>query len=177
MFYVEHHMKHLVFALFLTILTTLASSCTKTDPHPEQRDEIYLDLVTEMDIATKAMEAEEKNLLSLKKELEKAVPQTGQVKYATLKVRNSEEMLNKLMQQKIYFDIKIERRKVYVMERYQESLKKDGRKWPDEEELAIYKSVTKFNREKIEYDKNKRMVKGKDVPRGTKVESDGQKSP
>lgn len=171
MFYVEHHMKHLVFALFLTILTTLASSCTKTEPNPELRDEIYLDLTTEMDIATKAMESEEKNLLSLKGELEKAVPQTGQVKYATLKVRSSEEALNRLMQQKIYFDIKIERRKIYVRERYLESLKEGGRKWPDDEELAVYKSVTKFNREKIEYDKNKRMVKGKDVPRGTKVES------
>lgn len=169
MFYVEHHMKHLVFALFLTILTTLASSCTKTDPHPEQKDEIYLDLATELDIANKALESEEKNLLNLRKELERAVPQTGQVKYATLKVRNSEQMVDKLKQQKIYFEIKMERRKSYVMQRYLESLKEGGRKWPDPEEVAIYKSVTKFNREKIEYEKNKRMVKG--VPRGTKVES------
>lgn len=170
-------MKHLVFALFLTILTTLASSCTKTDPHPEQRDEIFTDLTTELDIANKALEAEEKNLLNLKKELEKAVPQTGQVKYATQKVRNSEEMLNKILQQKIYFEIKLERRKHYVMERYLESLKEGGRKWPDPEEVAIYKSVTKFNREKIEFDKNKRMVKGKNVPRGTKVEASGPTSP
>lgn len=170
-------MKHLVFALFLTILNTFVSSCTKTDPHPELRDEIYADLTTELDIAKKALESEEKTLLSLKSELAKAVPQTGQVKYATHKVRKSEELLNKIAQQKVYFEIKLERRKLYVMDRYLESLKEGGRKWPDPEEIAIYKSVTKFNREKLEFDKNKRMVKGKDVPRGTKVESGGPKSP
>jgi hypothetical protein len=169
-------MKHLVFAFFLTILTTLASSCTKTDPHPELRDEIYKDLATELGIATKALEDEEKSLLSLRGELSKAVPQTGQIKYATLKVHKSEELVNKMLQQKIYFEVKMERRKVYVMDRYIESLRKNGRKWPDQEEIDIYKSVTKFNREKIEFDKNKRMVKGKDVPRGTKVESGDPKS-
>ncbi|MGZ3692372.1 MAG: hypothetical protein ACXVAX_12770, partial [Pseudobdellovibrio sp.] len=123
-------------------------------------------------------EAEEKNLAALKIELGKAVPQTGQIKYATKKVRSSEESLNELQQRKLYFEIKAERRKAYVEQRYSESLSKGGRPWPDKEEIEIYKSIAKFNKDKIEWDKNKGIRK--DVPRGTKVEAkkeEGGESP
>jgi len=120
-------MKSLILALFLLFI----SSCDKKDPHPEARDEIYTDLLLESDIANKAAEAEEKNLGAMKIELNKAVPQTGQIKYATKKVRSSEDTLNELQQRKFYFEIKAERRKAYVQQRYDESLTKGGRPWPD----------------------------------------------
>lgn len=157
-------MKILILALFLLSI----SSCNKSDPTPEVHDPIYTDLQTELDIAAKAAEAEEKNLEKLKKELDKAIPQTGQVKYATKKVRDSEERLNELSQQKTYFEIKIERRKYEVRQRYQESLKKGGRPWPDEKEIEMYKTVTAFYRDKLNWEKTK-GVKKKDVPRGTKT--------
>ena len=169
-------MKQLVFALFLTTLLALTTSCSKGDPNPEKKDEIYQDLLTELDIATKSLEAEEKNLINLQRELEKAVPQTGQIKFATKKVQASQAQIDVLTQQKRFFEIKLEMRKHYVQQRYQESLNKDGRPWPDQEELSLYKSIAKLNRDKLEYDRNKRMVKDKkegDVPRGTKVESGG----
>lgn len=156
-------MKIVILALFLIGI----SSCNKSDPTPETHDAIYLDLQSELDIATKSVEAEEKNLEKLKKELEKAIPQTGQVKYATKKVRDSEERLNELRQQKTYFEIKIERRKFEVRNRYQESLLKGGRPWPDQKEIEMYKTVTAFYRDKLQWEKTK-GVKKKDVPRGTK---------
>lgn len=157
-------MKTLILALFLISIT----SCNKSDPTPEIRDEIYTDLQTEFDIATKSLEAEEKSLEKLKKELDKAIPQTGQVKYATKKVRDSEDRLNELSQQKTYFEIKIERRKYEVRRRYQESLKKGGRPWPDAKEIEMYKTVTAFYRDKLHWEKTK-GVKKKDVPRGTET--------
>lgn len=155
-------MKILILALFLLSI----SSCNKSDPTPELHDPIYTDLQTEFDIAVKATEAEEKNLEKLQKELEKAIPQTGQVKYATKKVRDSEERLNELKQQKTYFEIKIERRKFEVRDRYAESLRKGGRPWPDQKEIDMYKTVTAFYRDKLAWEKTK-GVKKKDVPRGT----------
>ncbi len=154
-------MKLIIFALFLFFL-----GCTKVDPHPETRDEIYVDLGQELEIVTKALEGAEKNLLLAKDEMKKAIPQTGQIKYATKKLRNAEAYLAEMKQRKIFFDIKRERRKNYVQFRYQESLGSGGRPWPDQKEIEEYRTVVKFNRDKLEWDRNKGMRK--DVPRGTK---------
>jgi len=154
-------MKTIFFALFLFFL-----GCTKVDPHPENRDEIYSDLGSELEIATKTLEAAEKGLLSAQEEMKKAIPQTGQIKYATKKLRNAEAFLAEMKQRKIYFDIKRERRKAYVQFRYKESLSSGGRPWPDPKEIEEYKALTKFNREKLEWDRTKGTRK--DVPRGTK---------
>ncbi len=156
-------MKILILAIFLVSI----SSCDKVDRTPETRDEIYTDLQTELEIANKSLESEQKNLEKLKRELDKAIPQTGQVKYATKKVRDSEDRLNILAQQKTYFEIKIERRKFEVQQRYQESLKKGGRPWPDQKEIEMYKTVTAFYRNKLNWEKTKGVKK--DVPRGTKT--------
>ena len=154
-------MKCLFFALFALILT----SCTQADPHPESRDEVYQDLETELGIAEKAFDAEEKMQERLQADLGKVLPQTGQVKFATKKLRDSADRLNALSQQKLYFGIKLEQRKAYVQSRYHESLKDPNRPWPDEKELSMYRSVVKFNREKIAWEKNRGMKKA--VPRGT----------
>lgn len=157
-------MKYLIFAALALIL----NSCTQSDPHPESRDEIYHDLETELEIATKAIDAEEKLHDRLEADIRKALPQTGQIKYATKKLKDSADRLSALSQQKLYFGIKLEQRKAYVLSRYQESLKDKGKHWPDEEELAMYRSVVKFNRDKITWDKNKGMKKA--VPHGTAEE-------
>ena len=145
--------------------------CKKTDPAPELRDEIYKDLIIELDIAQKSIEAEEKNLLRLQADLKKAVPQTGQIKFATKKVRDSESRLDQLRQQKIFFEIKLERRKEEVRFKYAQSLKPNGPPWPDEKEIEMYKTITQFQRSKNQWEQTKGYKEDKNVPRGTKVES------
>lgn len=162
--------KLITLALFIITLV----GCQKTDPTPELRDEIYKDLQVELEIATKALEAEEKNLETLLKERQKAIPQTGQIKYANKKVYDSQERIEQIRQQKTYFEIKIETRKFEVRARYAESLKKGGRPWPDPKEVEMYKTVTEFYRNKINWEKTKGTKKN--VPRGTKVESGAEKA-
>lgn len=152
-------MKYLFFIAFALFLT----ACDKKNPTPELQDEIYKDLVQELDIASKVAEDQEKAIASLKKDQQTAVPQTGQVKYATKKVYDAEAKLEVMKQHKQFFEIKIELRKHEVRQRYEESLKEGGRPWPDPQEVATYKAVTKLQRDKIQYEKNG----GKVVPRGT----------
>jgi hypothetical protein len=161
MFYVEHHMK----CLIITIILLFFSSCESKNPNPERLDDVYLDLVAELDLASKALEAEEKHLASLIKERDMAIPQTGQIKYANKKISDSESKINSLKQQKLYFEIKIEQRIHDNKIAYEESLKKDGKPYPDKDEVALYKSVVKFQRDKLLWEKNKGIKK--DVPRGT----------
>ncbi|MEQ1722143.1 MAG: hypothetical protein ABL930_03145 [Pseudobdellovibrio sp.] len=154
-------MKCLIIAAFLLFF----SSCNQKNPNPERLDEVYLDLVTELDIASKSLEAEEKNLANLIKERDLAIPQTGQIKFANKKISDSEAKLNRLKQQKLYFEIKIEQRVRADKINYENSLKEGGKPYPDKDEISLYKSVVKFQREKLMWDKNKGIKK--DVPRGT----------
>lgn len=152
-------MKYLFFIAFALFLT----ACNKKNPTPELQDEIYKDLIQELDIATKALEEQEKTVASLEKEQQTAIPQTGQVKYATKKVYDAQAKVDVLKQQKQFFEIKIELRKHHVRQRYEESLRDGGRPWPDPEEVKTYKAVTKLHRDKIEHQRNG----GRVVPRGT----------
>lgn len=158
-------MKYLLFATLLAFFT----SCEPKNPHPELSDEIYKDLLVEKDIAAKALEAEIKNLNSLIKEKAQAVPQTGQIKYANKRINDAQAAVNKLAQQKLYFEIKIEQRIQHAQQMYAASLKPGGRPWPDAEEVGLYKSITKFQREKINWEKTKGVKKN--VPRGTETKA------
>lgn len=151
--------------LFLIIILAFFASCAKTVSNPETSDEIYRDLQQEFSIAAKSLEEEEKNLISLKKERGIAIPQTGQIKFSNKKVSDSEERLNQLKQQKLYFEIKLETRKEYVRDRYAESLRSGGRPWPDKNETDLYRAVMKFNKDKIAWEKEKGSKKP--VPHGT----------
>ncbi|MBC7464909.1 MAG: hypothetical protein H7256_02865 [Bdellovibrio sp.] len=147
---------------YLMILSLLLCfSCSKKDPHPESKDEIYSDLLAEQDIMTKSVDAAEKELVNMEKALKGAVPQTGQLKQMEIKFFESKNIFEKLKQQKQYFDIKVEERKQEVGLRYEESLTKSGRKWPDPKEIEIYKQRLKMYRDKIAWDKNKGIVKAK----------------
>ena len=154
MFHVEH-MKKIIFALFLSISL---QSCSKKDPNPEQKDEIYKDYLQEMDIANKSVESQEKEVEKLKTELNTTVPQTGQIKYAQKKYFEAEKLLEKFKQQRQFFQIKLEQRKQEVQNKYEESLT-GGKPFPDEEEIKNYRSTLKLQREKIIWDKNKGVKK------------------
>lgn len=154
-------MKCLIFVAFALFL----NSCTPNNTHPEQVDGIYKDLTAELGIAIKALDEEEKKLSGIVKEKELAVPQTGQIKFTNKKIADSLEKINVLKQHKQFFEIKVEQRLHRAQVKYQESLQSGGKPWPDPEEAALYNSVTKFQRDKIAWDKNKGMKKL--VPRGT----------
>lgn len=152
---------------YLILLSALLCfSCSKRDPHPELKDEIYSDLLAEQDIMAKSVDAAEKELAELEKTVKTAVPQTGQARSFDAKYFEAKNALEKMKQQRQYFDIKVEERKLDVQDRYNESFTKNGRKWPDPAEVATYKAKLKLYRDKIAWEKNKGMIKN-NVPRGT----------
>lgn len=150
-----------MFKFLLVLSALLCFSCSKKDPHPESKDEIYADLLAEQDLMAKAVDAAEKELQGKEKDLKSAVPQTGQLKQLEMMYFEAKNAFDKLKQQKQYFDIKVLERQQEVQLRYEESLTKGGRKWPDPQETAQYKLKLKLYREKITWDNNKGIVKPK----------------
>ena len=161
MFYVEHIMKCLIYIAVMVILT----ACAQKDPNPELLDGIYKDLVAELDLARRSLELEEKSLLDLVKEKSIAIPQTGQIKFAIKKISDAEEKIMIMKQRVIFFEISVAQRVGLARIKYGESLRTGGKPWPDKEEVALYNSATKFQRDKLEWERNRGIKKI--VPRGT----------
>lgn len=177
MFYVEH-MKNTNLKTLLLILCCLSLffsvSCNKRDPNPELSDAIYADLKNELDIAQKNLATEESQNAKARAELDKVVPQTGQVKYASKRFFESNNNLNLYKQQVKYFEIALELRKNEAKSRYLESLTKTGRPWPDDKEIEDYKIRLKLQKAKLLWGKKpdplEKTKDAKDVPRGTSGE-------
>lgn len=152
------HVEHMKIAVILLYFLILSVGCNKKDPNPEQKDEIYKDYMQELEIANKSVEAQEKEVEKLRLELNVAVPQTGQIKYAQKKFFEAEKVLDKFKQQRQFFQIKLEQRKADVQQKYDASLN-GGKPFPDEEEIKNYQSTLKLQREKIRWDKTKGVKK------------------
>lgn len=162
MFHVEQ-MKNINFLSLLCIILVSGASCTKRINNPELNDVIYTELTKELSLSVKQetdlVKQLEKDTLIYKK----TVPQEGNSTTNRNKMNTTENLLDIIRQQKKFFEIKIEQRKNYVQERYNESLRKDGRPWPDEKEEQDYKIRLKLQRDKFSWD-------SQNVPRGTNKE-------
>jgi hypothetical protein len=135
-------------------------SCQKVDETPESSDSVYRDLKSELDISTKQEEEMKAQLIKDTKQFQETVPQSGMYTIHRNKMSSTENLLNIVQQQRKFFEIKMEQRKLEVRARYLESLKKDGRPWPDQKEIDDYKIRMKLQRDKFQWD-------NKNVPRGT----------
>jgi hypothetical protein len=136
MFHVEHRV--IMRILVLLLITIGLFGCNKPSPNPELTDEIYQDLQNQVGETKKEAESEKKKLDGFKKDLEKAKPQTGEIKYAQKRYFESELRVQKLEQLLKYYELKAEDRKRYTRIEYLKAFK-SGKTWPTEEEIAAYK--------------------------------------
>ena len=150
---------------FTLLLLLFLTGCARADPNPELSDPIYRDLKKELTLSEDSLSAAKEELLIRQDGLRGVVPQTGQIKNFQNKVFQAEAEINRLNQQRVFFEISLEQRRLHVSSRYTESLV-GGRPWPDQKETEDYARAQKFQRDKISWEKNKGIVK--DVPRGTK---------
>lgn len=169
MFHVEHRVTMRIFAiLFITIGLF---GCNKPNPNPELADEIYQDLTTQAGEVKKEAESEKKKLEGFKKDVEKAVPQTGEIKHAQKRYFESELRVSKLEQLAKYYELKAADRMRYTKTEYLKAFKA-GKPWPTEEELAAYKQYKLSARVDGGWDSRKR-VKAYEKDRG--IASEGSK--
>jgi hypothetical protein len=169
MFHVEHWVTMRILAiLFITISLF---GCNKPNPNPELADEIYQDLTAQASEVKRETESEKKKLEGFKKDVEKAVPQTGEIKYAQKRYFESEMRIQKLEQLAKYYELKAAERVRYTRLEYLKAFK-DGKPWPTEEELAAYRQYKLSSHIDGGWDSRKR-VKAYEKDRG--IASEGSK--
>lgn len=154
MFHVEHRVTMRI--LVLLLITIGLFGCSKPNPNPELSDEIYQDLQSQAGDVKKEAESEKKKLEGFKKDVEKSVPQTGEVKHAQKRYFESEMRVQKLEQLAKYFELKAEDRKRYTKAEYLKAFKA-GKPWPTEEELEAYKQYKLSSKVAAGWDTRKRV--------------------
>ncbi|ASD62089.1 hypothetical protein B9G79_00190 [Bdellovibrio bacteriovorus] len=143
-----------IITLFLLTFSLIA--CSKPDPNPELKDPIFNDYQSQLGATSAALESEKKGLEGFEKELAEVVPQTGQIKYAQKRVRESKEKITRLEQEKQYLELKIEARRKEAKRSYSKAFKK-GETWPDPQEWASYQTEQRFRNAKKSWDVKERM--------------------
>nr|BFD61312.1 hypothetical protein CKG001_34190 [Bdellovibrio sp. CKG001]BFD64776.1 hypothetical protein BdHM001_34570 [Bdellovibrio sp. HM001] len=140
----------------LIILSLSLVACNKPDPNPELKDPIFNDLQANAAETSQLLEAEKKNLEGFEKELSDVVPQTGQIKYAQKRVRESKERIVRLEQEKQYLELKVDARKREAKKSYSKAFKK-GDPWPDPQEWDSYQTEKRLRNAKRTWDAKERM--------------------
>lgn len=157
-----------IYLIFLFLLTNLLLSCSKPNPNPELLDPIYMDLQNEKKSVEAEIEAEGKMRDEFADAIRKAVPHTGQIKFAQKRFFDSEGRLTKLKQRLEYYTFKIESRKKLVKVEYLKSFRKKE-PWPKPEEYKDYLVQKNLDRSPPYWVVRKRIEESKKpVPRGTK---------
>lgn len=163
------------FSFLITILVVSIVGCSRPDPNPELMDPIYSDLNSQLGETSRGIVEEEKKLEEHKKALSEVIPQTGQIKFATKRVFESEARIVKLKQEQQWLALRIEERKAYTKDKYLRAFK-NKELWPDPAELEQYKLEKKLRSAKRTWDVKQRLSDaGQGKPKHESAKKEGGK--
>ncbi|UOF00405.1 baseplate J/gp47 family protein [Bdellovibrio reynosensis] len=140
----------------LIIISLCLLACNKPEKNPELRDPIHSAIEAELKATDVAIAGEQKTLADHEKTLADVVPQTGQIKYAQKRVRESKERLTKLLQEKQYLELKKKARARDSKKSYLAAFKK-GETWPDPKEWDSYQAEERLRKAKRTWDVQERI--------------------
>jgi hypothetical protein len=151
--------------MFLRVLISffcvfLLLGCEKPNPNPENIDPIYADLQKRQAEAHSQVEGAKKDLESHEKELQDAVPQTGQNKYALKRIEETKEKLNHLEQMELYYEFHVKSRlkddRISYLKAY-----KAKKPWPPPEEIEAYEATKRLEEAPRTWDARARLQQAK----------------
>lgn len=123
--------------IFLIVLCTQLVGCKKEDPNPELMDPIYSDLLKRATDSQKAYEEAKVKVEALRKDLEKAEPNSIDVKDIQKDLAKTEIQKQRAEQEARYFKIRSERRKYEDRIEYKKAFAKNE-EWPNKHEYSDY---------------------------------------
>lgn len=101
-------------------------------------DPLYMELEREMNAAGAQVKLAEEQLIEAESNFKKAVPQTGQIKYATKRLNDAKYRLQRANQAALYLKVKHEARKWEAREEYLSSYY-NKTPWPNPEPLEMFR--------------------------------------
>lgn len=135
--------------LALVFMPTVLLGCSKEDPNPETRDPIFADLTKRMVEHSKAYEEAKAKVKELRDSLEKAEPNSIEVRDIQRDLAKTEAKVIDSEQWAHYYKIRSERRRLVDKLTYKEAFAAK-REWPDPHEYSDYLT----NRRLVEINRN-----------------------
>ena len=138
------------------ILCFVFLGCNKPNPNPESLDPIYADLVQMAGSTHSELESAKKDLEGHQKELDSAVPQTGQNKYAIKRISEVQARINRLEQMELYYELKAKSRLKEDQITYLKAFH-DKKPWPPPEEWESYQAEKRLRQAPKDWNAKTRM--------------------
>lgn len=155
--------------ILLVILTLYLASCNKPIPNPELKDPIYNDLNVRLTEASQLLTAEQNTLKTHEKELQEAVPQTGQTIQAQKRVFESQNKITKIEQEIQYLKLKASARKKDAIQSYKKAFEKNEI-WPEPQEWEQYQKEKKARNAPKEWSVKNRLMETGNFSQNNKEE-------
>jgi hypothetical protein len=147
-------MEHKVI-LFL-LFTLLLAACEKPNPEPEKLDPIYSAIEKEIKEAESAISSTETMLKEAQDTFDKAVPQTGQIKFARKRLYEAKAQLEKQKQMKRYLELRLKSRLDWDRSQYLKAYNKKE-VWPKPEEWDQYQAQKALEGASKQWSNRRRM--------------------
>lgn len=123
----------------MTILFLPILGCKSEEPNPELRDPIYKFLLEKQSQLKSALEGEIKKVEEAEIALEKTDPLTPERKAAIRDLQLAKKRRDRMVQEKLYLDIRAERRRVEGRRDYKIAFHAD-KPWPDPAEFEHFQT-------------------------------------
>jgi hypothetical protein len=121
------------------LLAIVLVACDKPNPEPEKLDPIYASIEKEIKEMEAAISGTEKAVQEAQENYQKAVPQTGQIKFALKRLNEAKAALEKQRQMKQYWELRLKSRLRWDREHYLRAYNKKE-PWPPPEEYEEYRA-------------------------------------
>lgn len=153
-------------ALLIMVCLTL-TGCRKEEPNPELKDPIFKDLSARAAQYEKSKEDGKVAVKGLREQLEKAEPNTIELKNISRDLAKTEKKLAGDEQLARYYKIRAERRRLMGRRAYREAFNA-GKEWPDPAEYSDY--LVNMRLHEVNLNWNTRVPKLRDRVPATKAE-------
>lgn len=144
------------FLLFFSLVFAF-SACKKADPNPELKDPLYLLNQNETAAAKAEVAAAEAAILEAEAQIQKAVPQTGQIKYAQKRYWDARNKLALAKQKVQYFETRAQLQMWDTREKSLEAFFQD-KSYSNKEEFESYELQNKLDHSSRNWDVKKRRA-------------------
>lgn len=133
----RYEVKATISFILLIILLISVSGCKSEDPNPELSDPIYKKLLEQVGLLKTQYESEQKKIEDLERDLEKSKVISAERIKIKKDLMSSRKKMEILAQQRQFFEIRSEHRRVEARKKYKIAFSK-GIPWPDPKEIEYF---------------------------------------
>lgn len=147
----SHFSQKILLFLVLSLTSAIFMGCKTKEKQPELLDPIYQDLKSTLGEYSKSVEDTQKEILTLEQEINTYEPNTKELHMGRKKLKEARNRLRQAKQMELYYEIRLERRRVEDRKAYSYAFEND-QVWPDPGEYSAYLANKRLRNSRRQWD-------------------------